>query len=387
MKQIILLLFVVIIISCSNKKASFLEVVSTSDVPLDVYDTKPQSENIVRLSSISDKIEYIPLEMKDDVIIGSIDKIEVKDSLFYILDKKAQIIWCFDCAGKYKFKISRRGQGPGEYVKIYDFNIDHKNNSILILDRDIRKILYYDMNGKYINDLRLEVSPSKFSLLENKMLFYTRGVDLLMKNGNSDLGYNLFLTDKEGSILSKYFPYNESTDKLMGNNVLDNYEDRAIISYAMNDTIYEFDKNGNMINKLLFDFGKYRIPVEKINDSQMQLDYMNNPSYAKISDVFYSDRFMYATYAYGMRIRFILLDNKEKKLINGSLIENDIDFVSLLNPTPIKIIGNKALFIKEADAIFNQEKNNKKIYENIEQLSSLKEDDNPVIVVVHLNIK
>jgi hypothetical protein len=249
------------------------------------------------------------------------------------------------------------------------------------LDRDTRKILFYNLNGEYITDLKIGIAPTRFTMLADNFLFYTSGSDIYMGKNKEEFGYNFFLVNKEGQIISKYFPHNELTDNTMGNKVFENYQNSVFVHYADHNTIYEFDGSGDIINKIGFDFGKH-----KMSDGLSTND-KNNPHYASIFQAFYSEMFMYVVYSYRMRLRFILHDNKTEKQINGSILENDIDYIPFLNPAPIKIIENKLLFVKEAGDIFKQEKDKKKIYEDIEQLSSLKEDDNPVIAIIHLNLQ
>jgi hypothetical protein len=381
MKQIILFSLIFVLGACSHKQKNRESIYINDNVPTRIYDIEPQSNNKILLSEISNRIKYIPLETTDDILIGSIDKLEVKDSLFFFLDRQSQIIWCFDQNGKYKYKIDKRGQGPGEYIRIFDFNIDNKNNQILILDRDTRKILFYNLNGEYITDLKMDITATRFSVLTDNFLFYTSGRDIHMGKSKDEFGYNFFLVNKKGQITSKYFPYNELTDNSMEDKIFENHQNSAFVHYATNDIIYEFNDSGDIINKIVFDFGKYKIPAKTSTNDK------NNPHYAHIFQVFYSEIFMYVVYIYEMRLRFILHDNKTGKQINGSMLENDMDYIPFLNPAPMKVIENKLLFVKEAGDIFKQEKDKKKIYEDIEQLSSLKEDDNPVIAIIYLNLQ
>lgn len=346
-----------------------------------ILSVNPEASEKIYTSSIIDSIVYCPLETV--VSIGTIDKVEISDTLFFLLDNQSKIIWCFSHTGRYQYCIDKRGKGPGEYLRIYDFNIDHVNKQILVLDRDQNKILYYDLNGNFVKDLRIGVKARQFALLQDHILLYTSGTDVDMGKGK-EFGYNLFLIDFDGKVKAKYCLYNEFTDNLWGIPVFTANDSKVMYHYAHNDTIYEYNNNGDVVRKVLFDFGKYRIPIETINNEQLMSEYQNKTNRASISIVLYSQQFMVITYSFERRVRFLLVNNTTEKIINGSFLENDMDYISFANPTPSKIIGNKLFFIKESIDLCQQKRDGQYIYKGIKQLSSLNEESNPVVVIAYL---
>lgn len=374
----------IVFASCSEKKKNDQK----KDILVSVYKMRPQSDHKVFLSEIASRIEYIPLETNKNVLIHSIDKLEMSDTLFYLLDKKNDVIWCFNRNGKYERRISHKGHGPGEYIEIEDF-ILFKNQYILILDRNLRKIFFFDLNGKFVRELKLNNVPTQFEVTpNNNILIYTLGLDMAMKGSKGDVGYNLFLLDEDGKIKEKFFKSDEITDNLMGINVFSRYRDRIWFHYAVNDTIYEFNETGDkIIAKKLYDFGNHRIPVESIHSQDDFVSVLNRSEYARIINAISTEKFMYITYNYKMRIRFILHDMETNHIINGSILDNDIDNIPFLNPTPLGIEDNKLFFIKGSDEITKKEKDRQKVHQAIPALASLKEDDNPVVAIIHLKEK
>ena len=64
------------------------------------------------LSTIARSIEYIPLETCNEALLG-----RYGSPRFFkqgILISSDNGIYCFDSKGKYRYKISRVGKGPGE---------------------------------------------------------------------------------------------------------------------------------------------------------------------------------------------------------------------------------------------------------------------------------
>ena len=381
-KNIVVLILAILIVSCVKKQLN-MTYINEEHIVVDIYSLEPTSENKINLSSIADSINYIPLETDDNILVGSVNKIEIVDSLFYILDKKTDKIWCFNSLGEFIFELFRKGQGPEEYTKIQDFCIDQTNNNIVIWDRNIGKILYYDLSGKYEKNEYINIKPLEFCLLEGSKLFFTGGRDIFMGKDKNQYGYNCFVYDNNKQITFRYFPYIEFLDDLSKDKTIDSYESNAIVQYGVNDTIYKINKYGLITNKILFDFGKNRLPLKSVISNNLS-EFLNSQSYSYITEALGSEHFLYATYNYKGRIRFIIKNNKTNKIINGSIIENDIDLIHYLNPTPIKLLNNKVYFVKEASEICTQEKDNKKIHRDIKSLSLLNEFDNPVIVIINL---
>ena len=61
-------------------------------IPIDnqnliIINAPVKKESNIKLSSLVDSIYYIPLETKDEFLIGNIDKLIVTDKEIYVLDK------------------------------------------------------------------------------------------------------------------------------------------------------------------------------------------------------------------------------------------------------------------------------------------------------------
>ena len=81
-----------------------------------------EKEHPIKLSEIADTIEYLELKTPDDLIITGIYKImPVED---FLLIKASQILYKFTHNGDYICTIGGKGQGPGEYTRVYDFDVD-----------------------------------------------------------------------------------------------------------------------------------------------------------------------------------------------------------------------------------------------------------------------
>jgi hypothetical protein len=102
----------------------------------------------------ADSVRYVPLETNDDVLISSIEKIDVADGFIYIHDATKKIMK-FDMSGKFVYAIDRVGLGPGEYSSIYDFCV--RDGKVEVLDLENRRLLSYRASdGKFIRSIPLK---------------------------------------------------------------------------------------------------------------------------------------------------------------------------------------------------------------------------------------
>jgi len=52
-------------------------------------------------TSIFQSVDYVPLETRNDVLIGFVDKILTDKNYYYILDSQQKVIFIFDKQGKF----------------------------------------------------------------------------------------------------------------------------------------------------------------------------------------------------------------------------------------------------------------------------------------------
>lgn len=76
-----------------------------------------------------------------------------KEGEIYILE--ANWIKVFDKSGKHLRTIGGAGQGPGELLNPYHFEIDKENN-IVVVDTDNRRIQILSPKGDYLGSFSLQ---------------------------------------------------------------------------------------------------------------------------------------------------------------------------------------------------------------------------------------
>ncbi|MGM9758668.1 MAG: 6-bladed beta-propeller [Parabacteroides sp.] len=105
-----------------------------------------ETERTVKLSELVDTIEYLELKTPEDLIITNIHGVKPVED--FLLVAARLVLYKFTSNGLYVTTIGKRGQGPGEYKSMLDFDVDYGNREILV--SDCHNLYHYDFDGKYL---------------------------------------------------------------------------------------------------------------------------------------------------------------------------------------------------------------------------------------------
>ncbi len=140
--NVFLLIATLLFLGCSEEKTG-TSIDLKQDSPLSVFE-------------LFTDITAIQLETTPESRMVDIKKIEYYDGHYYILDERAQGIFCFDETGAFVFKISAQGKGPGEYHYITDLFIDKNNQQLVVLDPVVQRVHFYDLKGAFLDSRFIE---------------------------------------------------------------------------------------------------------------------------------------------------------------------------------------------------------------------------------------
>lgn len=203
----------------------------------------------MKLSDIIDTIEYIPLETNEDCLIGGIDKIiGMGDTVAVLDDRIGRALYLFGRDGRFIRKIGRQGEGPQEYVHLFDMAYDRATDRIFLLDTGKNKILVFNSDNEFIKSIDLEdtYTNSIEYLGDEKMALYINyGRKKFEKDGRTPLLmiYDME-NDRQDGLYVWYNSYMNSTMIINTRIVFDKQADGSVLFATSHiDTVYRITRD------------------------------------------------------------------------------------------------------------------------------------------------
>ena len=165
------------------------------------------NHNSIKFSDIFDSVTYIPLETTDDALVGTISHMRLFGNKVCLICDKQLLIFDAD-SGNASARISKYGNGPGEYISIYDALINESGN-IELLDMNGKKIREYTPEGTFVSEQDLPFKSFAFAKSSDHYWFYNN--NLPQETKDKVLYYNASTQKIEDSFfpidphLSQYF--------------------------------------------------------------------------------------------------------------------------------------------------------------------------------------
>ncbi len=167
LRNSIWVLSVLLLIACGKEQKQ-------GKIPtIDVTKSYPKKEIV--LQDIAN-VEYIPLETRDDVLIGGGRIIPVGKDKLLTYSLGSGDVFIFDINGKFINKFNHKGQSGQEYIFMVKILVDTKKDEIFIVDAyKNNTIQVYTMQGKYKRTLKIEelkLSSNITLLGDDKIMCY-----------------------------------------------------------------------------------------------------------------------------------------------------------------------------------------------------------------------
>ncbi|NDV46528.1 6-bladed beta-propeller [Paludibacter sp. 221] len=389
---ILLFLLLVSFCNCTGKKNTQIEVCNTCEV------ISLNSSSEKGLTDMFDSINIIPLETTEESLIGlDINKLEVYGNRIYVLNESYshKNILCFSPQGKFLFRIDRIGNGPGEYIDLFDFFVDKSRNQLLLLNEN-NMVSYYDLDGNFL------YSKKKPEDTYTRQLVYT--------NDSTYFGYNDAETSPEGNNLFNFEAQNFAV-RTVSNELKEPLGDLATRPLAIyNENIWFYNNtdeiiynitNLNTLEKVyLLNINKETRKIKRhiiyrnIANSDEKMEVFLNEFYKnekiKIINSFYiNEKWIVFTFINSKSNRSIcktaLFYNKDKQETTYS---PDIDVFNAFNLSDCEIIGsddNGYLYILLRMDLADENRMKKIQKSNLSEKDiflNVKTDDNPILLKV-----
>ena len=141
-------------------------------IPVDINQNNP-----LALSEIAEELIAINLELTDESLINPDAISDITISENYIIVTKWARVLVFDKDGKFVRAIGRVGQGPGSFIFIRNVVIDEKNERLFLLSGNPSKIISFDLNGTFLNEVSVRnLRPKHMSYVNGKLLLVSKDI-------------------------------------------------------------------------------------------------------------------------------------------------------------------------------------------------------------------
>lgn len=388
----------VLIVGCTGNKSKDQEASTAEPADRILHiDLEPvlQKEGVEPLSSIASDILYIPLETK--ALLNRINVVAWKDSyLIYDLYN----LYLYDNTGKFVKQIGRRGNGPSDNLQIGTVIPDPSTGDFYIFD--IKKMIKRDQDANYVDNMPIGdyftrgiYTPDETILLNN--------LNTIKLYSDTTIAYSLIEIDASGVEKRKYINhsprYGPSLKWAYGNSIMPLYlfSDEVRFLDFGNDTLVTV-AGGTTTPYAIFDLGKmktdYAPDLSQI-DPRQAIQFLNDLLGLAILDLFENKDFFILLLVKGLadETKYHVSYNKkngELKLLKEGGFSNDFDggitfFPKRVDENGDMIVWKSAEDFKEEILSKDYTAQKAKYGERFEKVyqfaQSLKEDDNPVLIV------
>jgi len=368
-----------LLISCNTeKKSTPIEEAETIVIEnLIISDTTYSSiKNLLKLD------EYIILEK--DVPLANINRVIVTEKQIFIFDSEPKIV-CYNREGKVEFKISNKGRGVGEFIKVVDFSLDKRSQTLKIYDSSLRKVLYYDSkNGSFKYDRKISIAPHAIANFGNYDYYYN---PYSFNYPNSkEYHYSLIKSEGENDFVGKYF----SHDPIISNYMFGNNGEFPFF-YGDNELLFvkRFEKTIYAISdesiSSLFEIElPNAVPQSYIQNKPKPIELIESQYSSGLTDVYRANNVLYFAFTNSGNFISTFYDLSLNKVIYCGKRIWPKPSKELPVYYPIRgVFEDKFFSLINPSAIVELSKNNESIFPD--GMLEINEIDNPVIAFYSVN--
>lgn len=245
MKNIILTILA-LCLSCTDKTTK-------SDKSTIIRFLPSQEENTAPMSDVFTIKKYVPLEVDDETLIGDISKLITTVDKYIIFDNVSMRIFIFDReTGKKVGTIEAIGQGPQEYITIWDIAYVENSDEILILSP--KKLLVYSTKGEFKKAEKVALLASNIAMTTtHKAIMYANYSENTVEN--KEIKDNLLLLGSDYQVEKTYMPFTTMVNSFVRINPLVNNGDYFLFYNKVDDKLYELTKEETLNATYTLDYG------------------------------------------------------------------------------------------------------------------------------------
>ena len=285
--------------------------VNNSDESLDFYEFK-EGEPKTLPEGLSKRVEYINLKSQNpDLDFKYLTKALIKGDSIFLLDAlMSNKLLLYDRqTGNAISAIGTRGNGPNEYARLCDFDVD-SSGKIFVLDANLDKLFTYNIDLTIDRVISSPYDADALKVLHNGNIL----LGLSSWNKKKCSGDRVILVDHNLDYIKTLLKYDDSFDdsywfsfysfSTIGNTIQYNR--------PTDNSLYSFDLEGNLIDKLVIDFGDREAPKKIKQDIERNLDAINTQYSILVGSLISFSDYIFGTLRDRGKTRPFILDCNNK---------------------------------------------------------------------------
>lgn len=386
-----LIVILSLFVNCKQNKNPYdsgIDAKGDKDFPT-IINLPETGSDTLKVSYFADTIIYVPLQTRKDNYIQILKQIWINDSI--ILVNSSDKLFLFLKNGKYIRQIGRKGKGPGEYARIFNFCV--LRDTIYISSTGKRSLLRYKFDGTFCDEIQLNYQPVYFNITDdNKLACYNRaeGKIYLYNKGlfsppdTVTAEYGVTIDRHKYSTYSPFMTYFHKSDESL---LFTNY---------VNDTIWNISSEG-------------KSPAYKINMHEKYLPHVKQIEFCKenfqrweeiVKNYHFTHLVSFSSYSFIFQKQWmnpknsaIYLENIKTGMINrydtfyiyDDIVSNqEISYILYSNSTQYLIALEDAQTILKniEQSKINLRKIHSQSFTN--RMKNLTEMDNPVLIFIKI---
>ena len=383
----------VCLVACTSKQQqeTVLDNLPYTIIP---FEKGVKNEKQIKLSEIAEKITFIPMETTDASLLNKVRANNIISvNVNIVIPCFNMGAFAFDENGKFIAPISRKGQGPAEFLRFV--GVAGNSDLNLIYVKDGRKMMAFRPDGTFVDEFK---TPGALHW-ESSIVMQDSITLSSVINYTGQRPYRLILTNAQGDTL-KAFPQYDRFEIPKGmnyiyinnkENFLYQYKGESVYHDYYCDTLFTVTRD-SLLPRYLLEMGEYKLP----KDLRLEAEFFSDdPDLAKkkaenyYRPIFFeNDRYIvmpYTTWNLHNRdlpTELMYYDRQTKECIKveGGAFVND-----MMGDLPFcpdaRIAENVLAEWWEASELMELTEEGVELPEN---LKNLQEDDNGVLVLVHL---
>jgi hypothetical protein len=369
---------------CSCKSTSHGES-AVKTISVDFSDMKDSGKEKDLFSSY----KIVPLETNDSCLISEIIKVILWQDRIFILDGylTASVV-IFDSSGKWINTISRKGQGPDEYLRVSDIFVDEEEQLLCILCPANQKLMLFDKNGQLQKQEKL---PNRLIFMEKT----SEGYVACAHNLSTPPLYNsnIYTLSSDFKIKSQHFEIPKEWESRSSgyNTKFAKYKSDIYYYPSFSNIVYRIS-NDYVSEFYKYDFGKYNFPEEwksaqhhfsSNRDIQAENRYIQS-----VRSFTETDDNIYAMVLFEGSYKLVTYSKKDETvrttlLLNNPFIATGFGSACALTETCLIAQQEAGRIIHVMESL--KERNDRKTLDILKAAipGDIKDDDNPVLFIYY----